>query len=179
MWALAARHTGHVGYAMGTKGIGLEANPPVVDCSGWAAVLLTAGMAAANATAQAAVFDTDGMAAVHTWSDRMIAVLEARTGFILQGAAITADALPPLATIGLQQGGGAWAANHERPRGITHVVQLLLRPGDGEPFVSESQGMWKPYGLRLLPLAEWLRATQPLLARGGAWAVDGFAPRQG
>lgn len=177
MWALVNRHTGRVGYKGGTKAAGLDADPPVIDCSGWAALLLSAGMEAANRAAAIELFASDDVAAVHTWSDRMIEELERRSGWILQGDEITFDMLPSYATIGLQQGGGAWAKNHPRPRGITHVVQVVRRHDDGAPFVSEAQGWSEPHGLRLMPLAAWLDVTQAYIKCGEAWAVDAFAQR--
>ena len=39
MWALAERFTGQVGYKGGTKASELNADPPVIDCSGWTALL--------------------------------------------------------------------------------------------------------------------------------------------
>jgi len=175
MWALADRYTGHVGYKGGAKAAGLDADPPVIDCSGWAALLLAAGMKAVNASVGKATFSHDDIAAVSTWSDRMIEILERQSGCILEGNEITAGALPAFGTIGLQQGGGAWANNHPRPRGITHVVQLVQHPRDGTRFVSESQGWAKPYGLRLLPLEDWFEVTRAYITPGRAWAVDAFA----
>ncbi len=105
----------------------------------------------------------------------MIEVLGCRSGAILEGDRIDLDTLSPYATIGLQQGGGAWSANHPRPRGITHVVQVVRSPGSDAPFVSEAQGWAEPRGLRLMPLADWLHLTQPYLKVGKAWAVDAFA----
>ena len=175
MWDLVERYTGRVGYKGGAKADNLQSTPPVVDCSGWTALLLATGMRAANAVGGRETFSAGDLAAVHTWSDRMIEVLGSWSGTILEGDHISFDALPPYATIGLQQGGGAWAANHPRPRGITHVVQIVRNPGSDAPLVSEAQGWAEPYGLRLLPLADWLRFTQPLLKTGKAWAVDPFA----
>lgn len=175
MWALVERHTGIVRYKRGVKASGLSANPPVIDCSGWAALLLASAMQAVNLSRQANIFSDDDIKAIDTWSDNMIAVLEQQTRFVLEGGYITAKSLPPLATIGLQQGGGAWASNHPRPRGITHVVQLVRRPLDGAQFVSESQGWADVTGLRLLPLEDWLAEARTYLAPGKAWAVDAFA----
>ena len=140
MWDLVDRYTGRVGYKGGIKEAGLSADPPVIDCSGWVASLLSAGMEAANDTTTLRVFGSDDVAALRTWSDRMIEVLEQRTNWILNGDEITFGTLPPFATVGLQQGGGSWAKNHPRPRGITHVAQIVRRPGDGALFVSEAQG---------------------------------------
>lgn len=175
MWALVKRHTGHVGYKGGVKASGLTNDPPVIDCSGWVALLLSAGMDAANRETGRALFSEADMAAVHTWSDRLVENLERRSGFIITGSQLTGTGLPAYATIGLQQGGGAWAKNHPRPRGITHVVQLVHRPGDHAPYVSEAQGMRQPYGLRLLPLAEWIEQTRDYLKPDMAWAVAPLA----
>lgn len=177
MWALVDRHTGQVGYGRGIKAAGLDADPPTIDCSGWAALLLTAGMKAANGVVSPHRFSDDDVAFIDTWSDRMIEAVERQTGWVLEGDEIAPGKLPPYATIGLRQGGGAWANNRPRPRGVTHVVQLLQRPSDGAGFVTEAQGWAKPYGLRLIPLADWLEVTRPYLKRGEAWAVDAFADR--
>lgn len=174
MWALVELYTGKVGYKGGAKASGLNDDPPVIDCSGWTALLLSAGMAAANRKVGRSLFSEAEEAAVHTWSDRLVETLARRSGVILTGDHITVTELPPFATIGLQQGGGAWAKNHPRPRGITHVVQVVHRPGDHAPYVSEAQGMTEPYGLRLLPLAEWIERTRDYLKPGMAWAVDPF-----
>lgn len=177
MWKLVERYTGRVGYRGGVKEGGLKLDPPVIDCSGWTAFLLSAGMNAANRVGTSGSFGPAEIAAVQTYSDRMIEELERRSNWILEGDAITLDTLPPFATIGLRQGGGAWATNYPRPRGITHVVQIVRRTDDGVPFVSEAQGWADPYGLRLTPLDAWLDLTHDYLKRGDAWAVDAFATR--
>ncbi len=174
MWRLVERHTGHVGYKGGAKADGLQAIPPVIDCSGWTALLLATGMQAANSAAGCETFSAGDIAAVHTWSDHMIEVLERRSGTILQGDRISLDALPRYATIGLQQGGGAWAVNHPRHRGITHVVQIVRDPVSGAALVSEAQGWAEPRGLRVTPLSDWLAVTHPYLKTGKAWGVDAF-----
>jgi hypothetical protein len=107
MWALAGRYTGRVGYKRGGKKSGLKSDTPVIDCSGWAALLLSAGMEAANRAAAGELFSSSDVAAINTWSDRMIEELERRSGWILEGNGIVLGALPPYATIGLRQGGGA------------------------------------------------------------------------
>ena len=177
MWTLVTQYTGRVGYRGGTKENGLNSDPPAIDCSGWAAFLLSAGMEAANRVGAAELFEPEEIAAVHTWSDQMIENLQRRSNWILEGDEIALDTLPPYATIGLRQGGGAWALNHPRPRGITHVVQVVKRIDNGAPFVSEAQGWAEPYGLRLAPLAAWLDLTRAYIKRGEAWAVNAFAKR--
>lgn len=179
MWHMAEQYTGRVGYRGATKAEGLSFKQPVIDCSGWAALLISTAMSAVNEAAQRVIFSADERASIQTWSDRMIEVVETRSGFILGGDEISDQSLPRFALIGLRQGGGAWAANHPRPRGITHVVQVMSRPGDGAAFVSESQGWAEPYGLRLLPLGEWIEVSRPWLRSGEAWAVDPFATNQG
>jgi hypothetical protein len=174
MWRLVERYTGSVGYKGGVKAEGLTANPPVIDCSGWVSLLLSTAMKAVNDCGRQ-IFSADDIARLFTWSDHNIQEAERQTGFILEGNAITSAVLPHFTTIGLTQGGGAWAQNHPRPRGITHIVQIVRRPEDWAPFVSEAQGWAMPYGLRLLPLSDWLKITHDYLKIGNAWAVDAFA----
>ncbi len=179
MWDLVDRYTGHVGYQGGVKAEGLETDPKVIDCSGWVAFLLRAGMEAANRRSGRTLFNADDVAAVRTWSDKLIQDIEGWSGFVLEGDDIRLGGVPAFATIGLRQGGGAWANNHPRPRGITHVVQVVARPTDGQLFVTEAQGWAQPRGLRLLALADWLNVTQTYLKRGDAWGVNAFVARSG
>ncbi len=173
MWRLAQPYTGKVGYQRPVKAEGLTADPPVIDCSGWVALLLTEAMAAANTAAGRAAFDASYVAALRTWSDRIISEIESRTGFILSGPAIDEASLPRCATIGLKMGDPAWATNHPRPRGITHIVQVVRRPEDDAPFVSEAIGV-APEGIRLTALTDWLAAWRAQIDAGEAWAVDPF-----
>lgn len=94
--------------------------------------------------------------------------------FILQRAGITAHTLPRCATIGLKMGEPAWAINHPRPRGITHIVQIVRCPEDDAPFVSESFGGSAAPGISLTPLAEWLARSQPHILANEVWVVDAF-----
>ena len=173
LWQLVQRYTGRVGYRRGVKSEGLSASPPVIDCSGWAALLLSRALQAQNEAAGRTLFVAGDIAALHAWSERIIDQIARRTGFLLQGTAITYDALPRCPTIGLKIGNPAWAVNHPRPRGLTHIVQVVRRPADDAPFVSESfDGSLA--GIRLSPLAQWLAHAQPVLAADEAWAVDAF-----
>ena len=63
IWALVNHYTGRVGYKGGIKAMGLDADPPVIDCSGWAAFLLSTGMEAANGAVAAELFRSDDIAA--------------------------------------------------------------------------------------------------------------------
>jgi hypothetical protein len=174
MWRLVQRYTGQVGYRRGVKSEGLSANPPVIDCSGWTALLLTQALQAENEAAARAVFAADDMQALHVWSDRIIHEIGHRTGFMLQGAELTAPTLPRCATIGLKMGDPAWAVNHPRLRGITHIVQIVRRPDDDAPFVSEAFGGSVAPGISLTPLAQWLARSQPSILANEVWAVDAF-----
>ncbi|HEY2023519.1 hypothetical protein [Paraburkholderia sp.] len=174
MWQLVQRHTGQVGYRRGVKAEGLSATPAVIDCSGWVALLLNEAMRAKNDAAGRPLFRADDMRALHTWSDRMIDVIETRTAFVLAGQHMTMSKLPRCATLGLKIGEPAWANNHPRPRGITHIVQVVRRPEDDAPFVSESFGGSVAPGISLTPLAQWLAQMQPHLRAGDTWAVDPF-----
>jgi hypothetical protein len=174
MWRLVQRYTGQVGYQRGVKSVGLSVTPPIIDCSGWTALLLMQAMQAENDAAGRDVFGADDMLALQVWSDRIIHEVETRTGFILEGPEITAASLPRYATLGLKMGEPAWATNHPRPRGITHIVQVVRRPEDGAPFVSEAFGGSPLPGISLTPLAEWLALAQPRIRAGEVWAVDPF-----
>jgi len=174
MWALVQAYTGRVGYQRGMKSDGLSAHPPVIDCSGWTGLLLTKAMQAENEAAGRAVFCCSGVEALQVWSDRIIQEIEIRTGFVLEGREITAHSLPRCSTIGLKIGEPSWAKNHPRPRGITHIVQVVRRPEDGAPFVSESFGGSVSPGISLTPLEKWLAESQPHLRAGEIWAVDPF-----
>lgn len=174
MWELVQLYTGRVGYRRGVKLEGLSADPPVIDCSGWAGLLLTKAMRAENEAAGRAVFGADDMEALQVWSDRIIQEIESQTGFVLEGREITAFNLPRCATIGLKMGEPAWASNHLRPRGITHIAQVVRRPEDDAPFVSESFGGSVSPGISLTPLGDWLALSQPYLRACEMWAVDPF-----
>lgn len=175
MWSLAQHYAGRVGYAQGVKSWGLASTPPVIDCSGWVAMLLKAGMQNADLWLRKSNFRPGYTEELQTYSENIINVIELQTrSAALIGSEITESSLPRFATIGLCQGGGAWAQNHPRPRGITHVVQVLRRPTDSAAFVSESQGWAEPNGLRLTPLATWLETVAEQIENGQAWAVDPF-----
>lgn len=175
MWALAQVYTGRVGYQRGTKSEGLSAEPPVIDCSGWTRLLLTKAMQAQNEATGRVVFRSADIEALQVWSDRIIQEIETRTGCILEGDKITVQSLPRCATIGLKMGEPSWAKNYPRLRGITHIVQVVRRPGDSAPFVSESFcGAVSP-GISLTPLEEWLTQSRPHLRTGEMWAVDPFS----
>ena len=174
MWQLVQRYTGRVGYQRGVKSEGLSMSPPVIDCSGWTGQLLIKAMQAENDAAGRTIFGGDDLQAVQSWSDRIIHEVAARTGFILEGRDVTAQSLPRFATIGLKLGEPGWANNHPRPRGITHIVQVVRRPEDGAPFVSESfRGSVSP-GIMLTPLDEWLVHADPRREADEIWAVDAF-----
>ena len=174
MWELVQRYTGRVGYQRGVKSEGLSAYPPVIDCSGWTRLLLTKAMQAENAAAGRTVFRPGDVEALQVWSDRIIQEIEARTSFVLEGGEIAFHSLPRCATIGLRMGEPSWANNHPRPRGITHIVQIVRRPEDSAPFVSESFGGAVLPGISLTLLEEWLAQSQPHLRAGEIWAVDPF-----
>src|SRR5215470_304847 len=89
MWVLVRQYTSRTGYQRGVKGSGLQADPPMIDCSGWVALLLTEAMQAQNASAGRDVFASADIAACNAWSDRIILEIEARTPLLLKGPEIT------------------------------------------------------------------------------------------
>ena len=175
MWELVEHYTNRVGYRRGTKAPGLDALPPVIDCSGWVGVLLTAGMNAQNQATGRDISDAADIAACVAWSDRILLEIESRTSTLLTGSEITAETLPAYATIGLNLGDFGWESNFPRRRGINHIVQVVRRPNDQAPFVSESIGPDDKGGVRLMPVSQWLAAFSGSIAAGRAWAVDPFA----
>ena len=93
MWELVERYTDRVGYRRGTKAAGLDASPPVIDCSGWVGVLLTAGMSAQDSATGKDIFDVADIGACVAWSDRIVLEIESRTPTLLVGCEITAATL--------------------------------------------------------------------------------------
>lgn len=174
MWLLVQRYTGRVGYKSTVKSEGLAAEPPLIDCSGWVGLLLTQGMRADNEATGHAVFSADSISAIQAWSERIIMEIENRTGFILNGSRIKVESLPRCATIGLKVAEPPGMAAHPRPRGITHIAQVVRRPDDDAPFVSESIGSAVPPGIRLMPLREWLALMQSRVQAADFWVVDPF-----
>ncbi len=174
MWELIERNTGRVGYERGAKAASLDTTPPLIDCSGWVALLLSEAMTATNEDADKDVFDLADFDLRDPWSDRLILEIEARTPVLLEGHHITANSLPRCAVIGLDEGYSGWQENRPRLRGINHIAQIVRRPADQAPFVSESYSI-NPGGIRLMPLAPWLDIWANEIQAGKAWAVDPFA----
>jgi hypothetical protein len=175
LWELVERYSYRVCYRRGTKAEGLAASPPVIDCSGWVGFLLTAAMNAQNSASGEDIFDAADIRACVAWSDRIILEIEIRTPTLLVGPEITAATLPSYATIGLNLGTLGWETNFPRTRGINHIVQIVRRPTDQIPFVSEAIGPDDKGGVRLTPLDTWLTTFDHRISAGAAWAVDPFA----
>src|ERR1700732_5022815 len=83
MWELVQRYTDRVGYRRGTKAAGLDALPPVIDCSGWVGVLLTSAMSAQNSATGKDIFDVADIGACVAWSDRIVLEIETRTSTLI------------------------------------------------------------------------------------------------
>ena len=175
MWELVERYSYRVGYRRGTKAEGLAAYPPVIDCSGWVGFLLTEAMRAENSASGKGTFDETDIRACVAWSDRIVLEIETRTPTLIVGRDITAESLPSYATIGINLGTLGWETNFPRTRGINHIVQVVRRPADQMPFVSEAMGPDGKGGLRLMPIDQWLAAFDHCISGGNAWAVDPFA----
>ena len=124
MWELVEKHTNRVGYQRGIKASGLDASPPVIDCSGWVGALLTSGMKAENIAAGREIFGTADIAACVSWSDRILLEIETRTLTFLVGNKITAKTLPRYATIGLNMGTSV-GRKISRARGVSTILFKL------------------------------------------------------
>src|SRR5258708_9582202 len=132
-------------------------------------------MRAHNSATGKDIFDVVDIGACVAWSDRIVLEIESRTPILLTGCEMTAATLPDYATIGLNLGTFGWEANFPRTRGINHIVQVVRRPADQMPFVSEAIGPDDRGGVRLMPIDQWLAAFNSYIAAGCAWAVDPFA----
>lgn len=174
MWELIQQYTNRVGYRRGAKASSLGDDPPVIDCSGWVALMLTEAMKAQNTDAGEEIFDIACFDIPDPWSDGIIVQIEACTPVLPEGRDITADSLPRNATIGLDEGYAAWQDNHPRLRGINHITQVVRRPNDQAPFISESYSTGRA-GVQLTPLDDWLDGHAHDIQTGKAWAVDPFA----
>ena len=174
MWELVEQYTNKVGYQRGAKASSLNNAPPVIDCSGWVAFLITEAMKAHNKISGKTIFDINVIDIINPWSDQIIAQIIDHTEVLLEGHDITTSKLPRNATIGLNEGYFDWQENHPRPRGINHIAQIVRRPSDQSPFVSESYSI-NPGGIRLTPLKDWLDSHADVIADNRAWVVDPFA----
>jgi hypothetical protein len=174
-WDWSVHYANRVIYKLGAKAPNLRSNPPCIDCSGWVAFLLLAGLKAQNTEARENVFDPDDIALLDTYSDRIILEIEARTPDLLTGKDITLNALSPGMAIGLAETHQAWEANAERVRGINHIVLVVRQPSDRSLFVSESRGPDRTGGVRLTPVVDWLGQQSPWITAGRAFAANPLA----
>lgn len=145
----------HVKYGFGDK----DPDSGRVDCSGWVVALQNATMDEINSKAGRTVFDrSDRFSPGYDSAAAILQKSEARSGMLLEGAAITPDVLREGMVIGEDNGQKSW--DRGRFKGIDHVVMVVRDPESGELMVSQSRG---GEGVELSRLDDYLEAKQ---ARG-------------
>jgi len=132
----------HVKYAMSGKYPGVDGKHPdqgYVDCSGWVATMQNATMAEINARAGREVFDKNELFKLGTDGAAMIVdKAQARSGIMIEGKAVTRDALKEGMIIGEDNGPTKWDAG--RYKGIDHITMVVRDPKSGELMISQSRG---------------------------------------
>lgn len=145
----------HVKYGFGIK----DPDSGRVDCSGWVVALQNATMDEINGKAGRSVFSrADRFSPGFDSAAAILEKAEARSGMLLEGAAITPDILREGMVIGEDNGPKSW--DRGRFQGIDHVVMVVRDPASGELMVSQSRG---GAGVELSRLDDYLEAKQ---ARG-------------
>ncbi len=125
----------HVKYGLGAK------NPDSgkVDCSGWVVALQNATMEEINTKAGRDVFSkSERFSPGYDGAAMIVDKAQQRSGVLLEGKAVTADALREGMIIGEDNGPKSWDAG--RYKGIDHIVMVVRDPTDGQLKVSQSRG---------------------------------------
>ena len=149
----------HVKYTMSGKYPGVDGKHPdqgYVDCSGWVATMQNATMAEINAKAGREIFDKGELFKLGTDGAAMIVdKAQARSGVMIEGKAVTRDALKEGMIIGEDNGPTKWDAG--RYKGIDHITMVMRDPKDGELMISQSRG---GEGVELSSLDRYLERKQ-------------------
>ena len=149
----------HVKYAMSGKIPGVDGKHPdqgYVDCSGWVATMQNATMKEVNAKAGRQVFGRDELFNLGTDGAAMIVdKAQSRSGVMIEGKAVTRDALKEGMIIGEDNGPTKWDAG--RYKGIDHITMVVKDPKSGELMISQSRG---GEGVELSSLDRYLERKQ-------------------
>lgn len=149
----------HVKYAMSGKIPGVDGKHPdqgYVDCSGWVATMQNATMKEVNAKAGRQVFGRDEFFNLGTDGAAMIVdKAQSRSGLMIEGKAVTRDALKEGMIIGEDNGPTKWDAG--RYKGIDHITMVVKDPKSGELMISQSRG---GEGVELSSLDRYLERKQ-------------------
>lgn len=149
----------HVKYAMSGKIPGVDGKHPdqgYVDCSGWVATMQNATMKEVNAKAGQQVFGRDEFFNLGTDGAAMIVEkAQSRSGVMIEGKAVTRDALKEGMIIGEDNGPTKWDAG--RYKGIDHITMVVKDPKSGELMISQSRG---GEGVELSSLDRYLERKQ-------------------
>ncbi len=149
----------HVKYAMSGKIPGVDGKHPdqgYVDCSGWVATMQNATMKEVNAKAGRQVFGRDEFFNLGTDGAAMIVEkAQSRSGVMIEGKAVTRDALKEGMIIGEDNGPTKWDGG--RYKGIDHITMVVKDPKSGELMISQSRG---GEGVELSSLDRYLERKQ-------------------
>lgn len=150
-YALTAKYEHKVAYGFGQK------NPETgkVDCSGWIVTAENASMDEINRKAGREVFNRrDHLQIKADCAADIIRKAEARSGVMLEGAAVTRDALKEGMVIG-ECNGAKFAKG--RYHDIDHITMVVRDPTSGELMISQSSSH---QGVHLTPVDEYLKFKQ-------------------
>ena len=161
-----------VRYKLGDK----HSSAGSIDCSGWVAEITIKAFQNANAAAvPEIVFDQYDNGVLRNHSDAIVTGIEARTGSVLHGPAVTAASLHNGMLIGCNFGDYTWERTiPPRKYGIDHIVQVVSNPADDSRFITQSSHSGN--GVNLQPLDSWLAscASKGMMSGNRVHAVDPF-----
>ncbi len=132
----------HVKYAMNGKYAGVDGKHPdqgYVDCSGWVATMQNATMNEINQKAGKEIFGKEDKFNLGNDGAAMIVKkAQERSGVMIQGSAVTREALKEGMIIGEDNGAKSW--DKGRYLGIDHITMVVRDPKSGELKISQSRG---------------------------------------
>lgn len=149
----------HVKYAMNGKIAGVDGKHPdqgYVDCSGWIATLQNATMDEINRKAGQTIFSkADKFNLGNDGAAMIVQKAEQRSGAMIEGKAVTRDALKEGMIIGEDNGPTSW--DKGRYKGIDHITMVVRDPKSGQLMISQSRGS---EGVELTTLDKYLEYKQ-------------------
>lgn len=171
LWRATQIALGKVRYRLGEK----HSARGAIDCSGWVAEITARTFDAVNlAAAPDVVFHRADYRVLDTHSDGIVSGVEARTGQVLHGEEVRAEALREGMLIGINFGDYRWERNRPpRVYGIDHIVQVVRKPGDDQLCISQSSSSGG--GVNVVVLSRWLEQLKGRIRGGRVHAVDPFA----
>ncbi|KRB04009.1 peptidoglycan-binding protein [Lysobacter sp. Root690] len=132
----------NVKYAMSGKYPGVDGKHPdqgYVDCSGWVATMQNATMNEINKKAGREIYGKEDKFNLGNDGAAMIVdKAQQRSGVMIEGKAVTRDALKEGMIIGEDNGPKSW--DKGRFKGIDHITMVVRDPKSNELMISQSRG---------------------------------------